>query len=573
VEGPIPISDWDEAMKYRFRAILVVLALVLGLAACTESVPPHETYSKYGFSVDYPAGMGIRETGEWGVGTASEVSGQVQFSFDDPPEAFGVVWVTVGSAPDLGAVLDEAFSMLESVGTEVNDRGVLLSVVKDGHEVAYQDCTCTEQGLSLVGIIGAFYCDEAERVYVPYYAISSEVANRRDQSAQFQRFLDSLVCHGATPAAPPTPTPALLPPSAELEKLLVDVFDPQPGEKVVVMVDLPRGELADYEGWAQRREMAAEWHSAFRWLEGELGISVHRLLTYPATGAHNGPLPAEGKMDGQSVRIEEILADTNIVVALTEYSATAPLIDYTHTYPNLRAASMPMVSKSMEATALSADYSEVARRAHVLRDKLDQAEGASVVFSTGHEMYFDLRHREAHADDGQLHADKEGARVINLPSGEAYMAPYEGELEGEPSRTQGTIPVMLGDELVLARVEENRIVEVIGDSPEADEARDHLAMDDALRNVAELGLGCNDKAVITGNVLEDEKVMGMHWANGLSDHIGGTVRPEDFSDPSHIEHRDWVYPKGGAIEIASLVLEYEDGTSEEIIKDGQYAIF
>ncbi|TKJ29481.1 MAG: hypothetical protein CEE40_08245 [Chloroflexi bacterium B3_Chlor] len=368
---------------------------------------------------------------------------------------------------------------------------------------------------------------------------------------------------------PPVPPP----PAGELEKLLIDVFDPQPGERVLVMTDLPHAELHDYEGWTERREMASEWHSAFKGLESQLGITVHPLLTYPATGGHSGPLPEEGELDGQPVRFEQILADTNIVVGLTEYSATAPLIEYTQRFPNLRVASMPMVSRSMEETALSADYAEVARKSHILRDKLDQAEGARVEFSTGHEMYFDLRYRDAHADDGQLHADKEAARVINLPSGEAYIAPYEGELEGEPSRTEGTIPVMLGDELVLGRVEENRIVEVIGDGPEADEAREQLAMDEALRNVAELGLGCNDEAVVTGNVLEDEKVMGMHWAFGLSDHLGGTVGVDDFSDPGLVEHRDWVYPKSGAIEVASLVLEYEDGTSEEIITDGEYTIF
>jgi hypothetical protein len=378
----------------------------------------------------------------------------------------------------------------------------------------------------------------------------------------------------ATPTvSPATPTPRPPSSSFDLEKLIVDVFDPQPGEKVVVMTDLPHGDLDDYEEWSERREMAEEWHSAFKRLEGELGISVLPLLTYPATGAHGGPLPEEGQMDGQSAPFEELLAETNLVVALTEYSATAPLIEYTQRFPNLRVASMPMVSRSMEQTALAADYAEVARKAHLLQARLDQAQGATVEFSTGHEMYFDLRYREAHADDGQLHADKEGERVINLPSGEAYIAPYEGEREGEPSLTEGTIPVMFGDELVLGRVEENRIVEVIGDGPQANEAREYLATDDALRNIAELGLGCNESAVVTGNVLEDEKVMGMHWAYGLSEHIGGIMGVEDFSDPRHVEHRDWVYPKGGAIEIASLVLEYEDGTTEEIIKDGEYTIF
>jgi hypothetical protein len=373
--------------------------------------------------------------------------------------------------------------------------------------------------------------------------------------------------------APPTPTPRPPSSSFDLEKLLVDVFDPQPGEKVLVMMDLPHGELSDYEGWAERREMAYEWHAAFEGLGSDLGISVYPLLTYPATGAHNGPLPQTGEMEGENVRFEEIFADTNIVVAVTQFSATAPLVEYTERFPNLRAASMPMVSRSMEETALAADYAEVARKSHVLETRLDGAVGARVVFSTGHEMYFDLRYREARADDGQLHADKEGERVINLPSGEAYIAPYEGELEGEPSLTQGMIPVMLRDELVVAQVQANRIVEVIGDGPEAAEAREYLAIDEALRNIAELGLGCNDQAVVTGNVLEDEKVLGMHWAFGLSDHIGGTVGVDDFSDPSHVEHRDWVYPKGGAIEVTSLVLEYEDGTSEEIIRDGEYVIF
>jgi hypothetical protein len=360
--------------------------------------------------------------------------------------------------------------------------------------------------------------------------------------------------------------------SFDLEKLLIDVFAPQSGEKVLVMSDLPHGEYTDNGKWADRREMATEWHSAFQQLGSKLGFSVHPLLTYAATGAHNASLPEEGEMEGQRVRFEDILRDTNIVVALTEYSASAPLIDFSQKLPNLRAASMPGVMKSMEQTALAADYSEVARKSHILAARLDQALGAQVEFSTGHQLYFDLRNRKAEADDGQLHADKKGLRLINLPSGEAFIAPYEGELKGQPSRTEGMIPVMYDDELVLFRVQENRIVEVIGDGPQAAQKRDYFAVDQARRNIAELGLGCNDKAVISGSVLEDEKVLGLHWAYGRSDHLGGTVGVADFSDPSHVVHYDIIYPKGGRIEIASLVLEYEDGTSEEIIRDGQCTI-
>lgn len=359
----------------------------------------------------------------------------------------------------------------------------------------------------------------------------------------------------------------------DLEKLLIDVFAPQPGERVLVMTDLPHGEWSDNEQWEERREMAVDWHAAFRALGNRVGFTVRPLLIYLATGTNNGVLPDEGEMGGERVLLQEVLAETNIVVAFAEFSPTAPLIETSERVPTLRGATMPGVTRSMERTALTADYSEVARKCRILAEKVDPAVGARVEFSTGHQLYFDLRNRKPDADDGQAHPGREGIRIINLPSGETCIAPYEGEVEDRPSRTEGNIPAMYDDELVVFKVRENLIVDVIGEGPEAARMRDYLAVDDARRNIAELGLGCNDKAVICGKVLEDEKVLGMHWAYGRSDHLGGTVGVASFSDPSHVVHQDTVYAKGGAIEIARLVLEYEGGASEEIIRDGSYTVF
>ena len=50
-------------------------------------------------------------------------------------------------------------------------------------------------------------------------------------------------------------------------------------------------------------------------------------------------------------------------------------------------------------------------------------------------------------------------------------------------------------------------------------------------NLAELGVGTNDRATMTGNVLEDEKILGTaHVAFGASAAIGGTV-----AVPVHID--------------------------------------
>ncbi len=44
-------------------------------------------------------------------------------------------------------------------------------------------------------------------------------------------------------------------------------------------------------------------------------------------------------------------------------------------------------------------------------------------------------------------------------------------------------------------------------------------------SVAELGIGTNERAKLTGNVLEDEKILGTaHVAFGASAAIGGTVQ-------------------------------------------------
>jgi leucyl aminopeptidase (aminopeptidase T) len=51
------------------------------------------------------------------------------------------------------------------------------------------------------------------------------------------------------------------------------------------------------------------------------------------------------------------------------------------------------------------------------------------------------------------------------------------------------------------------------------------------RNVAEFGIGTNDRAQLTGVILEDEKVMGtIHIAFGDNKSMGGTVRVASHLD-------------------------------------------
>ena len=78
------------------------------------------------------------------------------------------------------------------------------------------------------------------------------------------------------------------------------------------------------------------------------------------------------------------------------------------------------------------------------------------------------------------------------------------------------------------------------------------------RNVAELGIGCNPKAVVIGKILEDEKV-GLHIAYGKSTHLGGKVDSD--------MHLDIVHTKGCPVEGTTLTLDNLDGSKTELIKN------
>ena len=357
----------------------------------------------------------------------------------------------------------------------------------------------------------------------------------------------------------------------DLIKLLTDVFDPQAGEVVTVACDVPRAGGDDTPAWKERRAMAVEWQKAFTALGRARQFSTNPLLTFPATGMHGGDLPGQAEMAGKRVALDEVLMGTTLAAFLTEYSATAALDDMCKRAADFRAASMPGVEKRMEKTALSADYREVSRRCELLYLLLHGAYALEVDFSSGHSCLFDLRYRTPEVDDGFLPRDKKGDRVINLPSGETFIVPYEGEHPGMVSKTQGTIPTRLKDELVVFRVAENRITRVEGNGREAHNLRSFFAADPTRANIAEVAFGCNDWAEVTGNVLEDEKA-GFHWAYGRSDHLGGKTGVKSFLNPGTVIHQDIVYARGNPIQVTRAVVHRSEG-KKTVIRNGSYVIF
>jgi leucyl aminopeptidase (aminopeptidase T) len=355
--------------------------------------------------------------------------------------------------------------------------------------------------------------------------------------------------------------------------LILQVFDPQPGEKVTILVDIPHGALPDNQNWKIRREeLAVKWHTTFAELGKDRSFDVNPIIFYNATGVHNAPIPQEGRMGQDIVQIMDVLNKTTLAIAMTEFSATAPLTKVRSTNLDFRAASMPLSNKSMEETALSASYPNVAKRARILGEKLEHAIGIEFEFTTGHKLFVDLRYRLVRIEEGLLPRGVTDPFVINLPAGSVSKVPYEGERIGETSKTQGELPVEDVEGVAVFKISQNKVDIIRGMGSFAGQMRLYFSEDPKRGNLADVGFGVNEKAVYTGNLLEDEKC-GVHFSFGRSDHLGGTLRPEDFKDASQVAFHSMVYPPKVKVTVKNAVFVNEDLSREVIIKNGDFVIF
>lgn len=351
----------------------------------------------------------------------------------------------------------------------------------------------------------------------------------------------------------------------DLEKFFVDIFKPQRGDIVTFMTDVPHGNIADDPAWKETREMAAEWQNTIAQLANKFGITVNPLVSYSATGSGGAGLPATAMMGNETVDTENIVSDSNIIISMPKFSATAPLSVVAQKTKKQRVCSMPGVIKDMENTGLSADYLEISRKCKAIGPYFEKAIGAEVEFSTGHKCYFDISaDQEVHLSDGLLWPDR-APFTTNLPGGEVYTVPNEAP----GSKTCGELPQKFNGELVVYVVKENKIVDVKGDGPKAKELKEKFKADTAWQNIAEFAIGCNDKAKIRGITLEDEKA-GFHWAYGRSDHFGGNVGVKDFK--TTVIHQDVIYAKGCPIECKSLVTITTDGKRDTLIVNAELLV-
>ncbi|MFB5760092.1 aminopeptidase [Paenibacillus medicaginis] len=212
------------------------------------------------------------------------------------------------------------------------------------------------------------------------------------------------------------------------------------------------------------------------------------------------------------------MAHSNVVVCVTEHSLTHTLARKQAAAAGARLATMPGITEDMFLEgAISADYNQVMALTEQVSAMLTPAEAVRIE-KGGYTLTFSIAGREGVPSTGMyLNPGESG----NLPSGEAYIAPLEGTAEGQILIDGSMAGIGKLSSPLLLTIEQGRIVKA--DGPDGPRLLEILGEGDG-RMLAEFGIGTNDKARITGVVLEDEKVYGtIHVAFGSNNTFGGTI--------------------------------------------------
>lgn len=273
-------------------------------------------------------------------------------------------------------------------------------------------------------------------------------------------------------------------------------------EKVLIVSDAPL------------RPMALALLEAVQTLGNEV-----LLLEMPPGESHGAEPPPE--VAGLMKTVDVVLCPTSKSLTHTEARRGASSL-------GVRVGTLPGISEEIMTRCMNADYTAIARRTKRLARLMDAAETIRVTAPAGTSVVLPAKGRKGHANTGIFH---EKGQWGNLPSGESFLAPLEGRSHGVIVVDGSMAGIGVVKTPVRIAVESGQATSITG-GQEAEQLIEILKPHGlAGRNIAEFGIGTNDKAVLSGSILEDEKVMGtIHIALGDNQSMGGMVHVASHID-------------------------------------------
>ncbi len=361
-------------------------------------------------------------------------------------------------------------------------------------------------------------------------------------------------------------------PPFSLSRLLSSTFEPKPGQRICVLIDLDDPKdikdlafLKDPDLSIQRNAVSYIHDPLHQGVMKELGLLGGEIYAYAVTGGSNLDLPDEAfTPDGTQVSLEkDVYPKYDIILCISTYSATAPLTAFAKKY-GFRGATLHGLNQIILSSGLSVNYDEVSADAEKLRLGMTKADWVEIDFlhaGKTYTLHLDLGKQEAQKSHGLCRGEEPD--VANLPAGEIYYVPTGAE---------GFFPMKYEDGTIgLMHVTGGRIAkaEFLTGNPETVVAHNaKLASDPVTGELGELGFGTQILPV-SGRDIQDEKIRGtIHVATGRSDHLGGDLTPEKFANHKNATHDDILFAPHKTPEIlVTQARMMRNGATEVLIEN------
>lgn len=217
--------------------------------------------------------------------------------------------------------------------------------------------------------------------------------------------------------------------------------------------------------------------------------------------------------------IAAAMCDTDIAIFVTRYSLSHTKARLTATGHGTRVISMPDITRDMMLRAIPIDYDRMAQESESLANILTKGSNVRITSSEGTNVTLSIKNRSGEPDTGLVRYPGD---FVNLPAGEAFIAPVENQTDGTIV-FDGAVANIDLDKPIIIQVKNGRITKISGGRAAKQFEKNVNAAGDNARVACELGIGTNPKAILSPEVLESEKVRGTcHIAFGKNDTFGGT---------------------------------------------------
>ncbi len=219
--------------------------------------------------------------------------------------------------------------------------------------------------------------------------------------------------------------------------------------------------------------------------------------------------------------IANAMLNADVILCPTTKSLTHTKARINASSKGKRIATLPGITKDVMVRGLNADYNKIAALTLKLTKLMSKTKKIRVVTSKGTDITMDITGRTPIPSKGLFHKKGESG---NLPTGEAFAAPLEGKTEGVFVADGSFAGIGMLKTPIEIKVTKGYATEITGGK----EAKALIKMLDKFgkkaRNIAEIGIGTNDKVKLSGLLLEDEKKLGtVHIALGNNKSMGGKV--------------------------------------------------